>query len=151
MIEHMMRAARDANRPALAEGSPDQARRIIGDGRDALGAGPEVSNVANIEIPTRSGFVNGRVYRPKASACGLLVYLHGGGWVCGSLDDYDVVARSLAVNRDCAVLMVDYRLAHCGTKNPSQVPRPILYLVYARKWFTDAENFVSRARFRPPG
>jgi ectoine hydroxylase-related dioxygenase (phytanoyl-CoA dioxygenase family) len=46
-----------------------------------------------------------------------------------------------------ACWLMDYRLAHGGTKNPSQVPRPILYLVYARKWFTDAENFVSRARF----
>jgi ectoine hydroxylase-related dioxygenase (phytanoyl-CoA dioxygenase family) len=43
--------------------------------------------------------------------------------------------------------LMDYRLAHCGTKNPSQVPRPILYLVYAKKWFTDAENFTGRARF----
>ena len=43
--------------------------------------------------------------------------------------------------------LMDYRLAHGGTKNPSQVPRPILYLVYARKWFTDAENFTQRARF----
>jgi ectoine hydroxylase-related dioxygenase (phytanoyl-CoA dioxygenase family) len=46
-----------------------------------------------------------------------------------------------------ACWLMDYRLAHAGTKNPSQVPRPILYLVYARKWFTDAENFTARARF----
>ena len=46
-----------------------------------------------------------------------------------------------------ACWLMDYRLAHSGTRNPSQVPRPILYLVYAKKWFTDAENFVSRARF----
>jgi hypothetical protein len=47
-----------------------------------------------------------------------------------------------------ACWLMDYRVAHCGTKNPSQVPRPILYLVYAKKWFTDAENFTARDRFR---
>lgn len=46
--------------------------------------------------------------------------------------------------------LMDYRLAHGGTENPAQVPRPILYLVYARKWFTDAENFKNRPPLRLP-
>ncbi len=46
-----------------------------------------------------------------------------------------------------ACWLMDYRLAHAGTRNPSQVPRPILYLVYTRKWFTDSENFRDRPRF----
>lgn len=46
--------------------------------------------------------------------------------------------------------LMDYRLPHGGTENPGQVPRPILYLVYARKWFTDSENFRSRPPLRLP-
>jgi hypothetical protein len=49
-----------------------------------------------------------------------------------------------------AAWIMDYRLAHGGTANPSQVPRPILYLVYARKWFSDAENFEARPRLQLP-
>lgn len=37
--------------------------------------------------------------------------------------------------------MIDYRVCHGGTANLSDVPRPILYIVYSRPWFRDAENF----------
>ena len=42
---------------------------------------------------------------------GLLVYLHGGGWVIGDLDSHDNVCRALANGSGHAVLSVDYRLA----------------------------------------
>jgi ectoine hydroxylase-related dioxygenase (phytanoyl-CoA dioxygenase family) len=37
--------------------------------------------------------------------------------------------------------MIDYRVCHGGTPNIGLVPRPILYIVYSRPWFRDAENF----------
>jgi ectoine hydroxylase-related dioxygenase (phytanoyl-CoA dioxygenase family) len=37
--------------------------------------------------------------------------------------------------------MIDYRVCHGGTANNGLVPRPILYIVYSRPWFRDAENF----------
>jgi ectoine hydroxylase-related dioxygenase (phytanoyl-CoA dioxygenase family) len=37
--------------------------------------------------------------------------------------------------------VMDYRLAHHGTENSSPVPRPVLFIVYARRWFRDTENF----------
>jgi len=37
--------------------------------------------------------------------------------------------------------IIDYRVCHGGTANPGAVPRPILYIVYSRPWFRDAENF----------
>lgn len=56
--------------------------------------------------------VPSRLYRPSAeSRLGLLVFLHGGGWVLGDLDTHDNVARGLAVLSGHAVLSVDYRLA----------------------------------------
>lgn len=36
---------------------------------------------------------------------------------------------------------MDYRLWHYGTANGSPLPRPILYIIYARQWFTDSLNF----------
>jgi len=36
---------------------------------------------------------------------------------------------------------IDYRVCHGGTANPGLVPRPILYIVYSRPWFRDADNF----------
>lgn len=37
--------------------------------------------------------------------------------------------------------IIDYRVCHGGTANIGLVPRPILYIVYSRPWFRDAENF----------
>ena len=37
--------------------------------------------------------------------------------------------------------LMDYRLRHHGTENGSPGQRPIVYIVYARPWFTDANNF----------
>ena len=107
----MMDAARAANRPAVSGGSPQQARDLVASGRSGLGAGPEVGNVSDFKIPMRSGSVPARLYRSQNAEHGLTVYFHGGGWVCGTLDDYDILARNLVHYSDCAVLMVDYRLA----------------------------------------
>jgi len=59
-----------------------------------------------------AGGVPARLYRPSdRTDLGLLVYLHGGGWVIGDLDSHDAVCRSLANGSGHAVLAVDYRLA----------------------------------------
>lgn len=59
-----------------------------------------------------AGSVPARLYRPSARAgLGLLVWLHGGGWVLGDLDTHDNICRALANRSGAAVLSVDYRLA----------------------------------------
>jgi acetyl esterase len=40
-----------------------------------------------------------------------LIYLHGGGWMVGSIDSHDGVCRALSNATGCAVFSVDYRLA----------------------------------------
>ena len=53
-----------------------------------------------------------RLYRPSMDApLGLMAYFHGGGWVLGSIETHDHIARGLAAGSGCAVLSVDYRLA----------------------------------------
>ena len=41
----------------------------------------------------------------------LVVFFHGGGWVVGSMQTHDAPCRMLAVEADCNVVSVDYRLA----------------------------------------
>jgi acetyl esterase len=52
-----------------------------------------------------------RLYRPRQGALPLLVYLHGGGWVVGSVAVADPFCRALANASGCAVMSVEYRLA----------------------------------------
>jgi ectoine hydroxylase-related dioxygenase (phytanoyl-CoA dioxygenase family) len=42
--------------------------------------------------------------------------------------------------------LVDYRLSHQGTENRGAAERPIVYLVYARPWFTDIKNYGENVR-----
>ena len=100
-----------AGRPALSAGSPQDARDMTAATRAALGTGPDIYQVKDIKIPTRAGSIAGRVFVPAAQVSGLIVYLHGGGWVIGTIDDFDAMARALAARSQCAVLLVDYRLA----------------------------------------
>lgn len=49
-----------------------------------------------------------RLYIPAGSA-GVIIHLHGGGFVFHDIDVHDAVARRLANRAGCAVLSVDYR------------------------------------------
>jgi acetyl esterase len=55
-----------------------------------------------------------RIYRPAGPVAGPLpaiLYFHGGGWVMGSLEGYDLVHRYFCARTGCALVAVDYRLA----------------------------------------
>ncbi|MDB5849406.1 MAG: alpha/beta hydrolase [Rhodoferax sp.] len=111
-IANQMALSRAAHRPGLSAGSPAQARALVASARGTLGPGPAVDDVTDLAIPARGGPVPARMYvAARDDVHGLLVYVHGGGWVCGALDDFDALARTLAVRSRCAVLLVDYRLA----------------------------------------
>ncbi|CDY78324.1 Esterase/lipase [Caballeronia glathei] len=69
--------------------------------------------VSELALPLAGRELAARVYRPAAAtgALPLLVYFHGGGWVVGDLDTHDTLVERLAVDANCAVVSVDYRLA----------------------------------------
>jgi acetyl esterase len=115
--------------PAPATFTPEGARA----GHVALsarvcGPAPEIAAVADLQVPAgryaglsapdgrRFGEADCsaialRHYLPRAGATRALVYLHGGGWVQGTLDTYDVLCRRLALACDAQVFSVDYRLS----------------------------------------
>lgn len=72
----------------------------------------KVYSVEQMTIPGPGGVITCRMYRPgTGSGLPLLVYYHGGGFVIGSPDTADNVARFLCRHAGCVVLSVDYRLA----------------------------------------
>lgn len=52
-----------------------------------------------------------RVYSPASEPAPVLVYLHGGGWVLGSVDAFHGVYATLARLSGCVIVAVEYRLA----------------------------------------
>ena len=74
--------------------------------------------------------VPARLYRPNdRKDLGLLVFYHGGGWVCGSINTHDDVCRKLAQSMGHAVLSVDYRLAP-----EFAFPEPLNDCIVALRW-----------------
>lgn len=69
--------------------------------------GPAMLRVEEVQL----GSARVRVLRPYAHVRGAILYLHGGGWVVGGLEDFDHFARQLAQLTHCTVVLVDYRLA----------------------------------------
>lgn len=110
-MSEMLAKAKAANRPAFSDGTPADTRALIAATRAAMGSGPDMARVEDITIPVQSGAIAARLYVPEVPIVGLMVYLHGGGWMAGALDDFDTLARELAMASHCAVLLPDYRLA----------------------------------------
>jgi acetyl esterase len=77
------------------------------------GALPEVAEVRDLEVAGAAGPLRGRLVVPRgvAGPSGLLLYLHGGGWVTGDLDTHERTCRFLAREAGVRALAVEYRLA----------------------------------------
>jgi acetyl esterase len=73
--------------------------------------GPQMAIQRDIAITLPDRSLTVRLYVPKLPAEGLVLYLHGGGWVIGSLDTHDRLTRSLAAASGLAFLGIGYRKA----------------------------------------
>lgn len=104
--------AATAGAPALHEIGAAAARAQRALLRPRYGRGPGMQRVCDVGLDAPDGgrFAV-RVLAPGARAHGVVVWLHGGGWVVGALDDFDVLGRLLAARSGCTVVLVEYRLA----------------------------------------
>lgn len=77
------------------------------------GGGPQMAEVRDLRVPGRRGKIRARLYVPRniAVASPGLLYLHGGGFVIGSLSTHDRLARELAECLGARVLSLEYGLA----------------------------------------
>lgn len=72
---------------------------------------PSPKSVSELAVPGAEGELVGRLYRPEEEGGGLLLWLHGGGWVLGSIESHDAACRRLCALSGVAILSLDYRLA----------------------------------------
>ena len=95
----------------LHEMTPEEARALGGAMAELAGPGPAMGRVEDHKIVAAGGSVPVRVLVPQQPTRGVIVYYHGGGWVIGSVPEFDTIGRKLAERTSCAVVLVDYRLA----------------------------------------
>jgi acetyl esterase len=102
----------EAGGKPLHEMTPQEARGFGAALREMYGPGPDVAQVIEHQVPTADGAsIAIRVLVPEGGPRAVILYYHGGGWVIGDLDEFDTLARRMAVRTGCAVALVDYRLA----------------------------------------
>jgi acetyl esterase len=105
---------RAAGNPEYWQMTPQQARDWHNRKAAILDVAPlPVARIEDRRIPGPGGEIPLRIYTPREAAVPspVLVWLHGGGHVVGSLQSYDALCRTLALLADCLVVSVDYRLA----------------------------------------
>lgn len=95
----------------LHESSVEEARTLAAGLAGMNGPAPPMVRIDEHSLAVPGGAVPLRVLVPLERTAGVIVYYHGGGWVVGSIDESDTVARKLAERTSCAVVLVDYRLA----------------------------------------
>ena len=99
--------------PADPRAAPFDEPRRINDLHSASlhGGGPVMAETRELWLPIRGRRLLCRLHMPAPGPLPVLIYLHGGGWVWGSIDSHDRLAREYAAAAGCAVLLVDYALS----------------------------------------
>lgn len=131
-----------ASEPDFSDGTVPEARASMdNDCRVFADEAPSV-DVADLVLP--SG-IRASLYRPAARSDGLVIFLHGGGFVLGSRAGYDAPVRLIADRAGVAVLSVEYRLAP-----EAPFPAPVddaleawrFAVRHAVEWGADPERIV---------
>ena len=113
-VAAVLEKIRIAGNPEYWQMTPAQAREWHNRKAGLLDIKPEpVHSVEDRVVRGIEADVPVRIYTPRAhdGPLPILVWLHGGGHVVGSLQSYDALCRKLALSADCIVVSVAYRLA----------------------------------------
>lgn len=109
LLDRIRRAGRPpfhAMTPVAARAAYEAAAEVLEPPRAAL------ARVEDIRVPAADGTpLRARLYAPSHARLPVLLYLHGGGFVIGSLETHDSLCRQLALRSGGAVVALDYRLA----------------------------------------
>ena len=100
-------------RATMEDGAPDvpESRRRYAALLAEQGSAVRPATTRDLGIPRPHGPMRARLYLPDGASNGLLVYMHGGGFVVGDLDSVDMVLHSVSSGAGIAILSLDYYLA----------------------------------------
>jgi acetyl esterase len=69
----------------------------------------------------------------------LIVYFHGGGWVCGGIASHEMITAQMALETGAEVIGVHYR-------RPPENPYPAAFSAYVVQWAIDNQAVGHRWR-----
>jgi acetyl esterase len=110
----MLKATIPADAPKMWQLTPQEAREQCERFFAPFNAGgPQMAEALDLRVPGHRGDIPARLFVPRNAAPkspGLL-YLHGGGFVIGSISTHDRLVRELAERLGARVLSIEYALA----------------------------------------
>jgi acetyl esterase len=90
---------------AAARAEQERRRRPWNEG------GPAMAETRELRLEFSGRTLDARLYVPEGAGDGLVLFLHGGGWVIGSLATHDRLTRMIAAKSGLRVLGLGYRKA----------------------------------------
>lgn len=137
-LQRLLILVHDVQQPCLTSMTPADARAWSSRFLDPHQPRRPVARVLDRSFPGPGGDVPIRLYHPNpGTILPTLVFFHGGGWVLGDLDAADESMRRIAIDTECLVISVDYRLAP-----ESPYPAAVEDAIAAVAWSaTHAEEF----------
>ena len=100
-----------ATQPPVYDVPPEVSRRVRRAGGGIWPSPVFLPQARDHVIPARGGEIRLRVLRPAHDAVGVYLHIHGGGWVLGRADEYDVRLWDMVEATGLAAVSVDYRLS----------------------------------------
>lgn len=128
LANRLDRDDRDVPWPRRRHDSAASNRRLR---RLVMPDGPRMASETDELVDVDGGRIHVRVYRPRSGRLPVHVFLHGGGWCVGTVDERDPRCRQIAAGADCVVVSVDYRMApeNAFPTAPEDCYRALLWVV----------------------
>ena len=129
----------DARTTPLSSLTPQQARECFVEA-SWIGAPKQGIKREDLMIAHVGGLIPLRIYTPEGnhSSYPILLFFHGGGFVAGTLEEFDPFCTSVASGASCVVVSVGYRLA---PEHPH--PAAVEDAVAAIRWITENAKGLS--------
>jgi len=92
----------------------------------------DLRSVDDVSLPSSSGPLRLRLYRPEDGRRPIALFLHGGGWTLNDIDTHDELCRRLAKRSGWLLASLDYRRAP-----EHKHPAPVEDAYVAYRWLLD--------------
>lgn len=139
--QHLLQELAKTGGKPLHESTPVEAREFS----EALSKMQEdhyqVYETKENKIPVENGEIEIYTIKPAKKSEGIIVYYHGGGWVIGKAESFQVLGKKIANETGCAVVLVDYRKA---PEHPYPIPVNDSYT--ALTWINDNMEAIAGAK-----
>jgi acetyl esterase len=126
-----------SGQPHLSSLSVDEARERVRASLITKGQPLALPSVEDVALPSPSGALRLRSYRPADGRLPVALFLHGGGWTVNDVDTHDELCRRLAKRSGWMIASLDYRRA---PEHPFPAPLEDAHLAY--RWLLDNADSI---------